>query len=145
MTLDKSIIWYVCGQMSNIPRFNYPRFRAATAYLREHGHTVISPEEMDSDLMRALAWESPDGDASKLTSAAGETWGDVLARDVKIISDKVGGIVVLPDWEKSRGARLEVFVGLLTGKKFAKYDILPEMVWSTPRENMQAMIRHNMP
>jgi len=40
---------------------------------------------------------------------------------VKVISDTLGGIVVLPDWFKSRGARLEVFVGLLTGKEFGAF------------------------
>jgi hypothetical protein len=143
--LDKSIIWYVAGPMTNIPRFNYPMFRAATAHLRGLGLAVVSPEEMDSDLMRALAWESPDGDASKLAKATGETWGDVLARDVKVISDTLGGIVVLPNWEKSRGARLEVFVGLLTGKKFAVYDAETEIVYPVRREVMQDYIKANMP
>jgi hypothetical protein len=146
--LNKEIVWYICGPMTGLPRFNYPMFRLATAHLRELGHTVVSPEEMDSDLMRELAWDSPDGDASVLTKAAGETWGDVLARDVKVISDTLGGIVMLPDWFLSRGARLEVFVGLLTGKQFAvlfidhKQDVVVEPVgkiW------VRGMIADHMP
>ncbi len=41
-----------------------------------------------------------------------KTWADFLMRDVKLICDVVDGVCVLPDWQTSRGARLEVFVAL---------------------------------
>jgi hypothetical protein len=111
--------WYLAGPMSGIPQFNFPAFEEAAKVLRSRGMHIISPHEEDPPEMQAAAWASPDG---KLTAEAlaGHTWGETLARDVKLISDNVDGIVFLDRWWYSRGARLEAFVGLLTGKKFAK-------------------------
>ena len=40
---------------------------------------------------------------------------------MKIIADEVGGIILLDGWENSTGARLEVYVALVLGRKFGKY------------------------
>lgn len=116
----KKVKYYLAGPMSGIPQFNFPAFEAAAKDLREHGFEVKSPAEMDNDETRAAALASPDG-APGSGSANGETWGDFLARDVKIVADEVQGIIFLPGWERSRGARLEAFVGLLCGHQFLKY------------------------
>jgi hypothetical protein len=102
---------YLAGPMTGIPQFNFPAFDAAAAALREAGYDVVSPAEMDDPETRAAALASPDG-APGSGSSSGETWGDFLARDVKLIADGgLDAIVVLPGWERSRGARLETFVG----------------------------------
>lgn len=102
---------YLAGPMTGIPQFNFPAFAAATDDLRARGYDVVSPAEIDNEETRAAALASPDG-APGSGSAANETWGDFLARDVKIIADTgIEGVVVLPGWEDSRGARLETFVG----------------------------------
>lgn len=106
---------YVAGPMTGIPQFNFPAFDAAAALLREHGYEVYSPAEMDDPETRRIAMLSPDG-APGSGSANGETWGDFLARDVKLIADGgIEGIACLPGWDKSRGARLETFVAFLCG------------------------------
>lgn len=116
---------YTAGPMSGIPQFNFPAFFAAAKQLREQGFEVISPAELDDQEDKGAAMASPDG---KLSSHQ-KTWGDFLARDVKLLADTgIQGIVFLPDWHKSRGARLEAFVGLLCGLKFAEYDPATEMV-----------------
>jgi hypothetical protein len=99
--------------MTGIPQFNFPAFDEAAADLRMRGYTVVSPAELDRPDTRAAALASPDGAMGSGTNN-GETWGDFLARDVKLIADEgIEAIVCLPGWEKSRGARLETFVGRL--------------------------------
>lgn len=111
--------WYLAGPMSNIPQFNIPAFDEAASELRSKGYDVLSPAELDSPEVREAALKSETGARGDVESI--ETWGDMLARDVKIISDDVGGIIFLPDWYKSQGARLEAYVGVITGKKFLQY------------------------
>lgn len=106
---------YIAGPMSGIPQFNYPAFYEAADWLREQGHEVVSPAEMDSPEMQKLCLASKHGNFSELGDT-GETWGDILAKDVKIVADEVDGVFLLPDWHKSRGARLEAFVALSVQK-----------------------------
>jgi hypothetical protein len=109
--------------MTRIPHFNFPAFHDAAADLRRRGYSVTSPAELDSPAAKQAAEESPDGDPSHY--AHGETWGDLLARDVKLIADGgIEAIVVLPGWEKSRGGRLETFVGRLCGLPILQYPTL---------------------
>lgn len=101
---------YIAGPMSGIKAFNYPMFEEATAAMRAAGHEAFSPAEMDSDEVKEAALASKTGNISDLAKT-GETWGDMLAADVKLIADgPIDSIVLLPGWEKSRGARLEAFV-----------------------------------
>lgn len=111
---------YVCGPMSNLPRFNIPAFDAAAASLRSQGYDVTNPADEDSPAVRAAGLASTTGDLADL-APTGQTWGDLLARDVKIVADRVDGIVLLPGWEKSRGARLEAFVAVQCRKPVYLY------------------------
>lgn len=119
MTVE--IVYYMAGPMSGIPQFNFPAFHAAADSLRSKGHNIISPAELDSKAIQTIAMKSEDGTLTD-GKIAGETWGDLLSRDVKIIADSVQGVVLLPGWEKSKGAKLEAFVGLLCKHKFALYN-----------------------
>jgi hypothetical protein len=128
--------------MTGIPQFNYPAFAAAAAYMRSKGVEIISPAEQDPPQTQAEALASPDG---KLGTTK-ETWGDMLARDVKIVADQVDGIVFLPAWDRSRGARLEAFVGLMCGKQFFYYDHGSETgLYPIPPEQVRQTIKRNMP
>lgn len=111
---------YLAGPMSNLPAFNFPAFHAATADLRGKGWDVVSPAEEDlKSSVGTIAESSAAGDPDELP----ETWGEILARDVKLIADGgIEAIVFLPNWNKSRGARLEATVGLLQkGFRFFTY------------------------
>jgi Domain of unknown function (DUF4406) len=118
--LDKSLIYYLAGPMTGIPQFNFPAFEQSARELRALGFTIISPHEQDSAAVQVAALASKDGalDAGKI---AGETWGQILAKDVILVADKVDGIIFMPGWWNSRGAKLEAVVGLLTGKLFGFY------------------------
>lgn len=114
-TSDKALPWYLAGPMSGIPQFNFPMFASESARLRAAGFAVISPHELDSQAVQEAAWASTDG-ALHDGQIANETWGDILARDVKVVADQVCGVLVLPGWTRSRGARLETFVAHLCKK-----------------------------
>jgi hypothetical protein len=90
---------------------NFPLFDNTAAALRELGYDITSPAEMDSEEIRADVMQNESG----VPSGVGGTWGDFLARDLKILADELNGIILLPEWETSRGARLEAFVSVDCG------------------------------
>ena len=115
---NKSSTWYLAGPMTGIPQDNLPAFIKAAAALRDEGFTIVAPVEFETaEVMQAVI----DNPELTFNEAAGTTWGSALARDVEIIADEIDGLVFLPGWEKSKGARLEAFVGILTGKVFGRY------------------------
>lgn len=108
--MSKRII-YLAGPMSGIPRFNFPAFDDATRLLRSAGWEVRSPAELDGP-DREWIMASPDG-----ILPSDRPWQEFLARDVALVSRKdTHGVVVLPGWEASRGANLEVCVARALGK-----------------------------
>jgi hypothetical protein len=118
---------YIAGPMTGLPQFNVPLFDHVALQLRKQGFDVVSPAELDSPEMRREALRSKDGALGPLEEATGETWGHVLARDVRMLCDTgIEAIVLLPDWWKSRGATLETTVGLLNKLKF--------FTWQTEEE-----------
>ena len=127
---------YLCGPMSNVPHFNVPRFDAAAELLRERGHHVVSPAELDDPSLRDAAMRSPDGDLKAYVASTGATWGEFLQRDLSVIcSGQVDAIAVLPGWRESRGASLEVLVAASTGLRVFAIEaglLVPEVVQFDP-------------
>lgn len=115
--LVKPGTWYLAGPMSGIKGFNFPFFEYVAKVLRAQGWTIVSPVELDTPEIQAINRSSPDGKSMH----TGLTWGQTLARDIEQVADKIDGIILLPDWNRSRGARLEAFVGILADKKFCIY------------------------
>ncbi len=138
---------YIAGPMSGLPSFNYPAFNALAMYLRKQvlepgvkAFDVVSPAEFPDPHLDAIL-ASPDGDPSTLVGLTGMTWGDYVARAVRTIAD--GGfnaIVVLPGWEKSRGARLETYIGHLAGLKIVRPEYSQTgwqvSLWEIPRSQL---------
>ena len=130
---------YLAGPMTGIPQANFPLFDQAAAELRNAGFTIISPAELDDpeERRRALDGELP-----------AQTWGDFLSRDVKLIADECDGIIFLPNWWESRGARLEAFVALLSGKDLFAYYIdgaTGDPVRWIPAAVVRQILREQMP
>lgn len=123
---------YLAGPMSGLPDHGIPAFREATARLLELGHHVISPVELD---------ERDGFDPTTDVTPGSEQWIAFLARDVAIVvAPSVDAIVVLPGWEDSRGARLEVHVARELGKPVLGYPDL-EPVTHPSSERFHEILR----
>jgi hypothetical protein len=91
--------------MTGLVDFNRPAFAAETARLRALGHWVLDPTELD---------HTPNETTTVAEAVA--LWKAFLVRDVSmLLTCALDAIVVLPGWEDSRGAMLEVHVALLAG------------------------------
>lgn len=81
---------YICGPMTGLPEHNYPAFAAATGALVDAGYDVSSPHEI------------------VITKPHGEpTWHDYMRAAVRMLTH-CDAIAVLPGWERSRGALVEI-------------------------------------
>ncbi|WLG54051.1 DUF4406 domain-containing protein [Pseudomonas extremorientalis] len=80
---------YVAGPMTGIADFNYPAFNAVADQLRAQGYEVENPA--DHGIVE------------------GAHWADYMAYDLTRLG-LCGVIALLPDCEKSEGARLEVLI-----------------------------------
>lgn len=134
--------WYISGPMSGIPQFNIPLFDQVTAAVRDQGVNAVSPAELDSPEYRKLCVES---DGTKLP--IGATWGELLGRDVKLLGDGgITGLVLLPGWHHSRGARLEVFVALLSGvRHFYRWSTKRSAIKRVPIKLVRQLLKENIP
>jgi hypothetical protein len=89
---------YLAGPISGVPDGNAEAFRSAAAYLRGEGMDVLSPtERLDGETNEERGWEE---------------W---MRRDLKLLLIYCDSIAVLPGWEESRGASLEVYVARQLG------------------------------
>lgn len=101
--------FYLAGPMSNIKAFNFPKFRRIATFLREKGYNICNPAELDHELARMEAEQSPDGSHRRLTY--NKTWAECLRRDIDIVADdKCVGVIVMGGWEHSQGAQFETYV-----------------------------------
>lgn len=79
---------YLSGPMSGLPELNFPAFAAEAARLRGLGFEVVNPAEINPE---------------------GGTWHECMRRDVAALVT-CDHVATLPDWEKSQGATLEVYL-----------------------------------
>ncbi|MFK9003978.1 DUF4406 domain-containing protein [Pseudomonas pergaminensis] len=86
---DRANRVYVAGPMTGIADFNYPAFNAVADQLRALGYEVENPA--DNGIVE------------------GAQWADYMAYDLTRLG-LCGVIALLPDWEKSQGAKLEVLI-----------------------------------
>ena len=139
-TQKQTDIWYLAGPMTGIPQDNLPAFVEAADSLRDSGYAIITPIEFETAEVIQAVIDNPE---KTFNEVAGTTWGGALARDVEIISDEVDGIVFLPGWDKSKGARLEAFVAILAGKKFGRYvPVTASIELISPQSVLTQLVRY---
>ena len=86
--------WYVAGPMTGLPELNFPAFHRHTAVLRGEGFHVENPAEINADPLAK--------------------WEDCMRADIaKLVT--CDAILLLPGWEKSRGATLEAHIAKSLG------------------------------
>lgn len=87
------MIIYLSGPMSGIDGYNFPAFHAAAEKLRKLGHAVINPAEI---------------------KPSSKKWVECMRADIKAML-QANTVAVLPGWEESKGAKIEVFLALQLG------------------------------
>ena len=96
-------VYYLSGPMSGKPDSNFPLFRRAASTLRERGFQIISPVELDREETHLPPWSR------------------LISRDVQVLIQDCDGIIMLPDWALSRGARIELFVAITCKRSLLEY------------------------
>jgi hypothetical protein len=80
---------YISGPMTGLPGLNFPAFNAAAQQLRGLGIDAINPAEINPNSV--LSWEA------------------CMRADIKALCD-CDAIALLPGWENSKGAHLELHI-----------------------------------
>lgn len=91
---------YLSGPMTGLPDLNFPAFHAAAADLRARGVHVINPAEINPDSQ--MSWEA------------------CMRADIRALCD-CDVLVLLPGWEKSKGAHLELHIAHRLGLSIQSY------------------------
>jgi hypothetical protein len=94
---------YLSGPMSGLPDLNFPAFNAAAAKLRSLGYTVVNPAELNPD--NTTAWDA------------------CMRADIKALCDCTT-LALLPGWERSQGAHLEMHIAHRIGIEVLQIDAL---------------------
>ena len=84
---------YLSGPMTGIPDHNYPTFNTWADRLRSRGFVVNNPAE---------------------NGMAGRGWGECMRAAVKQLCDS-DVVLLLPGWEGSKGARIEIDLAIDLG------------------------------
>ena len=91
---------YLSGPMTGMMDFNFPAFYGETLRLMNLGYEVVNPAEIND---------------------AGVTWHECMRRDLKAMLD-CDTLALLPGWENSQGAHLEMHVAHRCGIRIVRAD-----------------------
>jgi hypothetical protein len=94
---------YLSGPMSGIEDFNFPAFNAEATRLRAKGLHIVSPAEVNPDTTM--------------------TWEQCLRADIKALCD-CDAIALMPGWQQSKGAHLEMHIAHRLGLQVLFADAL---------------------
>lgn len=118
--LPPSVRLYLAGPMTKHrdKDYNFRAFYTAAALLRMKGYEIVNPAELDI-LQGQAHWSPSEG---RVSLSQYFTFADAMRRDGHELSDpRTHGIVLLPAWEDSVGARKELDMARLFGLKVYVY------------------------
>jgi hypothetical protein len=100
-------IWYICGPMTGIEKYNFPAFDRAEEYLTKYYDVnVISPATLDRE---------HGVDENKPVEVTEDILEEIIQRDLDAImtmkASHGDAIALLPGWEASKGACAELMLG----------------------------------
>lgn len=122
---------YIAGPMRGYPEHNFPAFYEAETILRARGWRVVNPARLDG-------FETP----------GEKPFAYYMKRDLPLLID-CDCVALLPGWEKSRGAILEVVVAMHFGKTLFQLPtrvngvmglVRPELVQRALREEYERIV-----
>jgi len=93
----KGKTYYLAGPMSGRPNDNIPAFEDAAGYLRHLGYHIFSPVEM----------EQMTGQSKPSSELSNNELRRIARQDMLMIAEWCDGIILLPGWEVSKGAKAE--------------------------------------
>jgi len=99
---------YIAGPMSGQKDWNFPAFFEAEEQLKALGHEVINPAHNDGETLEEALKSA--GDPVRPNNS----WSYYMRRDLPSVM-AVEALCLLPGWQKSRGATLEVHVAEAIG------------------------------
>lgn len=94
---DAPEVLYISGPMSHVKDFNYPAFFEAETRLSQAGYYVLNPARVPGC---HTTW----------------TWEMWMRESLKHLL-RADAVALLPDWGKSRGARVEFHLAMNLGMK----------------------------
>jgi hypothetical protein len=97
-----SKIVYICGPITGTPQGNNKTFERTATWYRNRGFLVINPHEVAD----SFANDIPEY--------------KIMRSELAEIAVHVDFIALLPEWEKSRGALVEIATGIISGIPFVK-------------------------
>ncbi|MCG8294285.1 DUF4406 domain-containing protein [Pseudomonas entomophila] len=105
---------YISGPMTGLPELNYPAFNAVAELLRAEGFEVENPAENPEPECRS--------------------WTGYMRLALVQIS-RCEGLVLLPGWPDSKGARLELHIAQELGLRVAQHTdstSVADLRWTQP-------------
>lgn len=103
---------YLAGPMAGYEQMNYPAFADAAAKLRALGLEVESPHEIDDRFPNRAVYNNPD-----------EEWLFYMLVCIPMVF-KANAIIMLPGWERSKGACIERQIAQERGIPIFRYGSL---------------------
>lgn len=110
MTHRADEVIYLSGPMTGIPEYNHPAFDRAMKNLQLRGRVVKSPHTVQPTIK----------------AHADMIWSDWLKLDLVILLTECNAIAMLDGWERSHGARLELYNAIALGYRIYKYEELED-------------------